>query len=78
MNSVERVLYYSNNVEGEATPKTKLDPKPSEWPTKGDIQIQHASMRYRDGPLVLKDAPSQLYVGKRLASSVEWEAARVR
>ena len=30
MNSVERVLYYSNNVESEAASKTKLDPKPSE------------------------------------------------
>jgi len=66
MNSVERVLYYSNNVEGEAASKTNLDPKPSEWPSKGDIQIQHASMRYRDGPLVLKDVSVSIKGGEKI------------
>ena len=55
MNSVERVMYYSNNVEVEVVSQTKLDPKPSVRPSKGDTQIQHASMRYRDGSLVPKD-----------------------
>lgn len=54
MNSVERVLYYSNSIESEAALETNDDPKPSEWPTQGEIKIQNMSMRYRDGPLVLK------------------------
>jgi len=66
MNSVERVLYYSNNVEAEAPSNTKLDPKPSEWPSKGDIQIQRASMRYRDGPLVLKDVSVSIKGGEKI------------
>jgi len=66
MNSVERVLYYSNNVEGEAPAQTKLDPKLSEWPSKGEIQIQHASMRYRDGPLVLKNISVSIKGGEKV------------
>mmetsp|Transcript_24347 Transcript_24347/g.52185 ORF Transcript_24347/g.52185 Transcript_24347/m.52185 type:complete len:1508 (-) Transcript_24347:383-4906(-) len=66
MNSVERVLYYSNNVDSEAPSETKLDPKPTEWPSKGDIQIQHASMRYRDGPLVLKDICVSIKGGEKI------------
>lgn len=66
MNSVERVLYYSNNVESEAAFETKLDPEPSEWPSKGEIQIQHASMRYRDGPLVLKDITVSFKGGEKI------------
>lgn len=27
---------------------------PSDWPPRGEIQFSHVSMRYRDGPLVLK------------------------
>jgi len=66
MNSVERVLYYSNSVEPEAAMDTKIDPKPSEWPSKGEIQIQHASMRYRDGPLVLKDISVAIKGGEKV------------
>jgi ABC-type multidrug transport system fused ATPase/permease subunit len=66
MNSVERVLYYSNNVESEAAPETKLDPKPSEWPSKGEIQIKNASLRYRDGPLVLKNISVSIKGGEKI------------
>ncbi|KAL9189124.1 hypothetical protein ACHAXT_011614 [Thalassiosira profunda] len=66
MNSVERVMYYSNSVEGEAALETKLDPDLSEWPSKGEIQIQHASMRYRDGPLVLKDITVSFKGGEKI------------
>ena len=66
MNSVERVLYYSNNVEPEAAYESKLDPKPSEWPSKGEIQIKNASMRYRDGPLVLKNVSVSIKGGEKI------------
>ncbi|KAL7540817.1 hypothetical protein ACHAXR_012685 [Thalassiosira sp. AJA248-18] len=66
MTSVERVLHYSNCVEGEAALETKLDPKPSDWPSKGEIKIQHASMRYRDGPLVLKDITVSIKGGEKI------------
>jgi ATP-binding cassette subfamily C (CFTR/MRP) protein 1 len=66
MNSVERVLYYTNNVEPEAALTTESDPKIEEWPNKGQIEIQHASMRYRDGPLVLKDLCVSIKGGEKI------------
>lgn len=61
MNSVERVLFYTNHVEPEA-PETvpDVDPAPSTWPTNGNIEFRGASMRYRDGPLVLKNISLQV------------------
>jgi ATP-binding cassette, subfamily C (CFTR/MRP), member 1 len=67
MNSVERILYYTNNIEREAAdvlPDT--DPHPGTWPTKGEIELSHASLRYRDGPLVLKDLSVKIKAGERI------------
>jgi len=66
LSSVERVLHYSNNVEHEAASVTKLDPPLTEWPSKGEIQIQNASMRYRDGPLVLKNISVSFKGGEKI------------
>ncbi|GKZ00646.1 hypothetical protein MPSEU_001016800 [Mayamaea pseudoterrestris] len=56
MNSVERVLDYTSNIPQEAPEFIpENDPKPGEWPKEGGITLNHASMRYRDGPLVLKN-----------------------
>jgi len=66
MNSVERVLYYSSSIETEAALETKNDPKPTEWPTEGEIQFQNMSMRYRDGPLVLKDISVSFKGGEKI------------
>ena len=67
MNSVERVLFYSNNIDSEAdevNPQT--DPKPNEWPTNGEIVIKDASMRYRDGPIVLKGINVHIKGGEKV------------
>ena len=66
MNSVERVLYYTNNIDSEAALVTTQDPQPSEWPVNGQIQIKNASMRYRDGPLVLKDISVLIKGGEKI------------
>lgn len=67
MNAVERILYYTNNIEPEAPEFIQdKDPKPGEWPTSGVIELQHASMRYRDGPLVLKDISLKFKAGERI------------
>ncbi|KAL7521737.1 hypothetical protein ACHAWX_006416 [Stephanocyclus meneghinianus] len=66
MNSVERVLFYTNNVQPEAALVTEADPKTEEWPSKGEIEIRHASMRYRDGPLVLKDLCLSIKGGEKI------------
>jgi len=66
MNSVERVLFYSNNVDEEGAADTKMDPKPSEWPSNGAIEIKNTSMRYRDGPLVLKNVSVSIKGGEKI------------
>ena len=66
MNSVERVLYYTDSVEAEAALVTDSDPKTEVWPSKGEIEIQHASMRYRDGPLVLRDLCASINGGEKI------------
>jgi len=66
MNSVERILYYSNNIEPEAPEIVpEKDPK-GEWPLNGEIEIKNASMRYRDGPLVLKDLSLRIKKGEKV------------
>ena len=66
MNSVERVLYYSNSIDSEAALTTEQDPKSDSWPSRGEIQIRGASMRYRDGPLVLKDISVSIKGGEKV------------
>lgn len=67
MNSVERVLFYSNNIAAEAPSEVpENDPPQGSWPTKGEIEIKHASMRYRDGPMVLKDLSLSIAGGEKI------------
>lgn len=67
MSSVERILYYTDNITPEA-PRVipDRDPDAGTWPTKGEIELSHASMRYRDGPLVLKDLSFKVKSGEKL------------
>eukprot|EP01035_Chromulina_nebulosa_P019561 gene19561-25461_t len=55
MNSVERVMYYTQNVDQEGLPD-ELDEKeiPVDWPSKGTVVGKNIQMKYREGPLVLK------------------------
>jgi ABC-type multidrug transport system fused ATPase/permease subunit len=67
MNSVERVMFYTFNVEPEAPnfiPES--DPAPGTWPLNGEIELKNASMRYRDGPLVLKDISLRVKAGEKV------------
>lgn len=67
MSSVERILYYTDNIEPEAPSSIPgKDPEPGSWPTKGEIELSHASMRYRDGPLVLKDLSFKVKAGEKI------------
>jgi ABC-type multidrug transport system fused ATPase/permease subunit len=67
MNSVERILDYTDNVEPEAPefiPDT--DPSADSWPMKGEIEFRNTSLRYRDGPLVLKDLSLTVKAGEKV------------
>ena len=67
MNSVERILFYTKNIESEAPEYIpEKDPPAGEWPKGGEIELQHASMRYRDGPLVLKDLSLTVKAGEKV------------
>lgn len=67
MNSVERVLYYSNNIDSEAPDFVPdNDPSPGTWPLKGEIELKNASMRYRDGPMVLKNISLRVRAGEKV------------
>merc|ERR1712125_311300 len=67
MSSVERILYYTDKIDREAPHEIpEKDPEPGSWPSKGEIELSHASMRYRDGPLVLKDLSLTVKGGEKI------------
>lgn len=57
MNSVERIKYYIDTIPKEGNDRENHDSSylPMNWPEQGVITGDKISMRYRDGPLVLKD-----------------------
>ncbi|KAF9354827.1 hypothetical protein BGX34_010786 [Mortierella sp. NVP85] len=67
MNSVERLLYYADELPQEP-PAEILDCKPSPtWPSQGQISFQNVSVRYRPGlPLVLKNISFEIPAGYRV------------
>lgn len=67
MNSVERILYYTDSIEPEAAEFIpENDPPEGTWPSRGEIEFKNASMRYRDGPLVLKKLTVSVKGGERI------------
>ena len=67
MTSVDRILFYTDNIEPEAPDEIpEKDPEPGTWPNAGEIELRNASMRYRDGPLVLKDLSLKVNGGEKI------------
>jgi ATP-binding cassette subfamily C (CFTR/MRP) protein 1 len=67
MSSVERILSYTDNIKPEAPVEIpENDPEPGTWPANGVVEFSHASMRYRDGPLVLKDLSFTVNAGEKI------------
>lgn len=67
MSSVERILFYTDNIEPEAPDEIpESDPAPGTWPSTGEIEFSNASMRYRDGPLVLKQLSLTVKGGEKI------------
>jgi ATP-binding cassette subfamily C (CFTR/MRP) protein 1 len=67
MSSVERILYYTDNIEPEAPDEVPgKDPEPGSWPKSGAIEFSNASLRYRDGPLVLKELSFSVKAGEKI------------
>ena len=79
MNSVERVTYYSENVEeetgkhsqdGGAEDKKRFAAEQEKyrvWPSEGKVELSKVAMRYRKNlPLVLKDVSITVGAGERV------------
>jgi len=65
--SVERVIEYCDDIEPEAPEdQPAADPAETAWPTGGAIEIDNISMRYRDGPLVLKNLSLSIDGGEKI------------
>jgi len=66
MSSVERVIHYSTSIEAEAPEVVEHKDPTGKWPSEGHIEFAGSSMRYRDGPLVLKDINLQINGGEKI------------
>ncbi|KAL0491865.1 ATP-binding cassette, subfamily C [Acrasis kona] len=47
MNSVERIVYYCDEIEQEAEPIIEGKRPPENWPDKGQIEFDHLWLKYR-------------------------------
>mmetsp|Transcript_47258 Transcript_47258/g.55181 ORF Transcript_47258/g.55181 Transcript_47258/m.55181 type:complete len:470 (+) Transcript_47258:2964-4373(+) len=66
MNAVERIMFYTQMVAPEAPEVIpEKDPK-GIWPNRGDINFRNMSMRYREGPKVLKNVSFDIDGGTRI------------
>ena len=66
MSSVERLKHYGFNITREGVSSDSLPPPPPDWPSKGHIEGKNVSLRYRDGPLVLKNLTFTVKAGEKV------------
>lgn len=67
MNSVERMVYYTENVEQEAPHEIESAKPPASWPSAGEIELQDVVMRYRPSlPPVLKGLSLSVRSGEKI------------
>ncbi|CAG8569610.1 26962_t:CDS:10 [Dentiscutata erythropus] len=67
MNSVERLIHYSENLEVEAKNIIPDNRPSSEWPTCGEIHIKNLEIKYRlDSPLVLKGISIDIMAAEKI------------
>lgn len=67
MSSIERLLEYTDTVKPDAPDVIEgNDPEPNTWPKHGAIQFSNISMRYRNGPLVLKGLNIDISAGEKV------------
>ncbi|CAG8585068.1 24520_t:CDS:2, partial [Racocetra persica] len=67
MNSVERLVHYSDNLEIEADNIIPDHRPPPEWPSRGEIHIKNLEIKYRpDSPLVLKGVSADIMAAEKI------------
>jgi ABC-type bacteriocin/lantibiotic exporter with double-glycine peptidase domain len=67
MNSVERIMHYSNNVEQESPFEILANKSPPSWPTEGRIELSNVVLKYRpELPIVLKGISLSIGAGEKI------------
>lgn len=67
MNSAERVLHYSGQLEQEAPHEVNATKPPLSWPASGSVHFDQVVMSYRPGlPSVLKGLSLQIKAGEKI------------
>ncbi|KAF9255406.1 ABC transporter [Marasmius fiardii PR-910] len=67
MNSVERVVYYADNIEQEAAHGLPCDKELGAWPKEGRVEFKDVVMSYRPGlPPVLKGVSLSITPGEKV------------
>lgn len=67
MNSVERILHYTDNPDPEEPRGKQLTVPPGSWPSAGKVQFSKLCMRYRPGlELVLHDLDFTVEAGEKV------------
>jgi ABC-type multidrug transport system fused ATPase/permease subunit len=67
MNSVERIVYYSQDIEQEAPYEIPSQKLPSSWPAEGRLDLKNVSLSYRPGlPTVLKGISMTVGAGEKI------------
>lgn len=67
MNSVERLVYYAERVEQEASHEIAETKPPKSWPSSGQIDLENVVMKYRpELPSVLKGMSLSVGSGEKI------------
>ncbi|CAG8440521.1 10797_t:CDS:10 [Scutellospora calospora] len=67
MNSVERLVYYSENLELEADNIIPDKRPPSGWPNRGEVHVKDLEIKYGpDSPLVLKGVSFDIIAAEKI------------
>ncbi|CAG8805928.1 16263_t:CDS:2, partial [Racocetra persica] len=67
MNSVERLIHYSENLEVEAKNIIPDNRPPPGWPARGEIHIKNLEIKYRpDSPLVLNGISIDIMAAEKI------------
>ena len=67
MNSIERIVHYTTEIEHEAPHEIPDNKSPVSWPAQGQIVLKDVVLRYRpELPSVLKGISMNVNAGEKL------------
>jgi ABC-type multidrug transport system fused ATPase/permease subunit len=67
MNSVERIVHYSREVEQEPPLEIPANKPPPSWPAEGRIELSNVVLKYRpELPIVLKGISLSIGAGEKI------------